>query len=112
MQISCQSKSGESCTQSLNTLEELCEFINNHPVSSYNFHINSVIYQLLKITTCEWREHPKILLNVQGKVLPQELTITHLDDFHYFLSQYPSPQYLLEINSALFKMQKIVTIVK
>ncbi len=106
MEISCQTEDREYHHQHLNSVEEFSEFINNHSTNDYYLNIDSVIYHLLKITSCEPRDYPKIIVNLQGRILPQELTITHFDDLHYFLSQHPSPQYLLEINSSVFRMQK------
>jgi len=108
MEISCQTEDSQVHRQQLNRVEELSDFIKIYSTIDYYFKIKFITYHLLKVARCEPRDYPKIILNVKGWILPQELTITHLDDFHYFLSQHPSQQYLLEINSTIFRMQKVV----
>jgi|GEM_PF-5340439 len=108
MEISCQTEDRQVHQQKINRIEELSEFIKNYSTTDYYLNIKSLTYHLLKVTRCEPRDYPKIVLNVKETILPRELTLTHLDDFHYFLSQHPSQQYLLEINSTVFRMQKVV----
>jgi hypothetical protein len=110
MEISCQTEDGIVHHQIISTVEQMSEFINLYSCSDYYLQIQSVTYHLLKTARCALRDYPKIILHIQGRILPQELLITYLDDFHYFLSQHPSQQYLLEINSIVFKMQKLGTI--
>ncbi|NJR75925.1 MAG: hypothetical protein HC773_24625 [Scytonema sp. CRU_2_7] len=113
MEISCQTEDKTVHHQQLNKVEELSEFINTHSTTDYYLNINSITYHLQKISRYESlsrydpRNYPKISLNLQGRILPQELTITSLDDFDYFLSQHPSPHYFLEINSIVFRMRKL-----
>lgn len=107
MEISCQTEDREVHHQQLNRVEELSAFLNIHSTTVYYLNINSITYQLMKVAKCEPRDYPKIILNIQGRILPQELLITQLNDFHYFLSQHPSEQNFLEINATVFKMQKL-----
>ncbi|MBO3458460.1 hypothetical protein G7B40_025130 [Aetokthonos hydrillicola Thurmond2011] len=110
MEIFCQIEDRQVHSQTINRIEELSEFIKIYSTTDYYLNIKYITYYLLKLGKCEPRDYPKIVLN-KGTTALRELTLTHLDDLHYFLSQHPSQEYFLEINSNVFRMRKVIIII-